>query len=805
MDLQATRDHSELLNAIDELRSKGVSQYVDLPQIIVGGDQSAGKSSVLEAISRVPFPVKETLCTRVATELVLRRSSVTRIDISIVPSADRMESEKNRLRDWTASDLKVTDLPEILDQAMKEMGVKEASNSFGKDVLRVEILGPDQPHLTLVDLPGLFHAGTKEQSEHEAGIVKDLVLSYMKNPRSIILAVVSASNDVNNQIILTHARQIDPEGLRTMGVITKPDCLPAGSASEDKYIQLAGNKDVSFRLGWHVLKNRDYEHRHLSPTERDHAEQEFFIKGVWNSLPKTKLGAAALKRRLSDILKNQILTHLPSLVADVQSGITESNETLAKLGDPRTTIREERSYLLRLSEQFTTIMRNSLDGRYDHPYFGNASSATSHGRRLRAIVQNLLTGFSDQIRLNGCYKPPGNESAYVHHVRQMMQFTRGRELPGTFNPQIIGDLFLEQSKPWQGIATRYVNDIFEATKKCVLGALKYLTKGETFIKIIRQIIRPAIRDIEKQLQGSMETVLEPYTRGHPITYNHYLTENIQSNRQKRHMKGLVKKLREYFQKETINNEITLEASTTINLDKMASRLTESTEADMQQFAAMEAIDTTDAYYKVRSPPNVRLLPPLISTKVSMKTFIDQFSVLSVENTLQKITEIFSVTVVGELEDHIIRQIAAENDETIQERSQAIEKKDALIKTLETLNRLDSGQSTLTKKRSRDENIESKDDHLNSKNGVADKFSGSKEDAHKSKRPATIVSSSDCELVGERRVATTTPQQSSGAASSTPSFNFNGVSSGSVFGGVPAFAPSFAQPPFKAKPSQNQRG
>jgi hypothetical protein len=69
-----SKDHRDLLNIIDSLRPQGISRFVDLPQIIVCGDQSSGKSSVLEAISGMLFPTKDNLCTRFATELILRRN-----------------------------------------------------------------------------------------------------------------------------------------------------------------------------------------------------------------------------------------------------------------------------------------------------------------------------------------------------------------------------------------------------------------------------------------------------------------------------------------------------------------------------------------------------------------------------------------------------------------------------------------------------------------------------------------------------------------------------------------------------------
>jgi hypothetical protein len=80
------------------------------------------------------------------------------------------------------------------------MGISTHGKAFSKDLLRVEVSGPDRPHLTIVDLPGLIHSETKQQSASDVELVQDVVQSYIKEPRSIILAVVSAKNDYANQI-----------------------------------------------------------------------------------------------------------------------------------------------------------------------------------------------------------------------------------------------------------------------------------------------------------------------------------------------------------------------------------------------------------------------------------------------------------------------------------------------------------------------------------------------------------------------------------------------------------------------------
>ncbi|KAJ5360680.1 Dynamin [Penicillium concentricum] len=95
---QLQSQQSELLDKIDELRAIGIGGLVGLPQIIVCGNQSSGKSSVLEAISRVRFPSKSNICTRFATEIVLRRSPTEKIKVSIEPEDSRKdEQEQQRL------------------------------------------------------------------------------------------------------------------------------------------------------------------------------------------------------------------------------------------------------------------------------------------------------------------------------------------------------------------------------------------------------------------------------------------------------------------------------------------------------------------------------------------------------------------------------------------------------------------------------------------------------------------------------------------------------------------------------------
>lgn len=299
-------EQTELLNVVDELRAEGLSDFTSLPQLIVCGDQSSGKSSVLQAISGLVFPSKDNLCTRFATEVILRRVATEGLSVSIVSGQNRSAVDRERLLDFRYAVHNAEDFASLFERAKQVMGLTDNSSAFSKDILRVEISGPSQPQLTLVDLPGLIHSGSKSLTDQDVELVTELVTSYMKNPRSIILAVITARNDFSNQIILKRARELDPEGFRTLGVITKPDELVKGSVSETSFLGLARNEVFEFKHGWHVVKNQDTTKGEFDPANRDKEEDELFAGSNFKTLPSTSRGVSRLRERLSKMLFNQI-------------------------------------------------------------------------------------------------------------------------------------------------------------------------------------------------------------------------------------------------------------------------------------------------------------------------------------------------------------------------------------------------------------------------------------------------------------------------------------------------------------------
>jgi len=604
-------DQLELLDSIDHLRLQGINNYVSLPQIIVCGDQSSGKSSVLEAISGVSFPVKSNLCTRFPTELVLRRAQHVGANVSIVPHESRGESEREALRGFQESLEGFDGLPKVIDSAKLAMGITTHGKAFSKDILRIEITGPDRPHLTIVDLPGLIHSETKHQTASDVELIQDVVQGYMKEPRCIILAVVSAKNDFANQIVLKLARAADSSGNRTLGVITKPDALIPGSPSEAQYVSLARNQEVEFRLGWHVLKNMDSDKGVSTLAQRDAEEAEFFSQGGWTELPQASLGVEKLRGRLSRVLLRQIAAELPGLISEIDAKFTACQDQLVKLGKPRASLEEQRLYMFDLSQSFQTLVKAAVDGTYNDTFFTDAKTPTGYQQRARAVVHNLNGGFSSELLRRGHYRTivaEGEtvgvshvglrsmpEADFLDHIEDLMRRTRGRELPGTFNPMIVADLFLEQSSPWEGIAEKHVKKVWYALNNFLQLVGKHIADPSTSRSIEREIFDPAMKELLGQLSNKTAEFLGPHKAGHPITYNHYFTETLQSVRRERLTKDANEAVKKFFKVSDLSN---VYQNGYIDLRPLVSSLVDSSEPDMDRFAAQEALDCLNAYYKV---------------------------------------------------------------------------------------------------------------------------------------------------------------------------------------------------------------
>ena len=276
------------------------------------GDQSSGKSSVLESLTGFCLPRDAGLCTRYATQITCCRDPQKSVSISIIagPNADSARKERLQTFHRVVENISGDDFVQIYEEANKIMGIRSedstndgSQTTFSEDILKVEISGPDQDHLTVIDVPGIFRTATPGlTTEDDITLVYNMVKRYMKNPRTIILAVISCTVDPATQEILKLAKDVDPEGIRTMGVLTKPDLL-AENSTKQVVVDLVLGKKQDLTLGYCLVKNRNADDKTSSLEDRNRSETAFFISEPWFKLTSTgRVGITALKKRLRELL-----------------------------------------------------------------------------------------------------------------------------------------------------------------------------------------------------------------------------------------------------------------------------------------------------------------------------------------------------------------------------------------------------------------------------------------------------------------------------------------------------------------------
>jgi GTP-binding protein EngB required for normal cell division len=624
-------DSKTLLDTIDSLRALQLNDIaeIDLPQIIVVGDQSAGKSSVLEAISRVRFPVEGEVCTRFATELALRRADDVRVEVSI-QYADRSVLPAEPFR---RTGFDKDSLPNIINEAKERMGIRAGVKGFSKDILRVEISGPDVYSLTLVDLPGFFHSETADQSPEDKILVHQLVEGYMKQKKSIILAVVAANYNLSNQIVLQKAATHDPTRERTIGVITKPD-LAGHKSNAEKHLQFAKGKEArhQLKLGYFVLRNRA-EDEEVDFDTRDRNELRFFQSGVWNSVPKSHQGVEHLRKRLSEVLLNLVKGNLPGLIREIDQHLVTRKEGLKRLGQRRSGSEEQKLYLHAIAQNFYDLARDGVEGRYNHGFFGDVYK---QDRKLRAALRKLNRAFDTALSTKGAayeissddtdeddaseddsaervdntpdylrpyidlYKEfadpePITETQLRLKIERLAADNAGKDLPGAPNSALALQIFVDQSQPWREIARCYLSWALRISKAFVEEVFGYVVGSDdtTRVAILSHIVDPFFDERRDVLEGKLDEVIRPYTNSYALP--------LEAEFHKKMSKSAVDRLAEKLavRLEEDHPEAFEERSkTALSRKKIIQSILSVGEPQTSEFGTEKVIDMMIAYYDV---------------------------------------------------------------------------------------------------------------------------------------------------------------------------------------------------------------
>ncbi|KAK3374524.1 hypothetical protein B0T24DRAFT_626798 [Lasiosphaeria ovina] len=681
---QLDAEQRVLLDTVDELRILGLGRFVDLPQLIVVGNQSAGKSSVLEAISRVRFPVHDGACTRFATELVLRQSSVAKIDVKI---------NNESLEALAQTAFSQQDLPRIVEEAKQRMGLVVGTNSFSEDALRIEISGPALPQLTLVDLPGLYTGSSETQSSDDAQLVLRLAEKYMKQENSIILAIVSAKDQLVLQSVLVEAKRHDPARERTFGIITKPDQVEEDSENEQIHLRLAKNQESSHRLalGWHVLRNRGHKEAALSDKERDENEELFFQSGSWSNISLYDRGIGKLRHKLSHVLFTHIQRKLPGLIDTIEKHIKQRQARLRELGDPRSSPQELRKYLTKISSLFHDLALDAVRGNYVDDFFGGLYPSPDAGfrenlrvRKLRALVRDANRAFYHVLEVKGerrriqwdaedenrreqtapkylqdlVGRYEFEDPAFVdiadlnEELEAMASENQGTEFPGSPNDRLTLRLFRDQSKPWEAIAARHVDLVITYCKSFVEQLVFHVAGPDT--KTAEALLNgyvDAYFDGKKAvLKAKMTELLHHYKHGYdPQPLHTDFNLRILRRRKERLVTQMTDRL-QHDQAGLSNNQ---QGSTRLSHENVKQAVLEASAELGSEFGTERIIDNMLTYYEM-----------------SLRTFVDNVMILALENCLvSEIPDILTADKVHDMSDEVVLKLASESAQVLREREE----------------------------------------------------------------------------------------------------------------------------------------
>jgi replication fork clamp-binding protein CrfC len=377
----------QLVNKLQDVFSTvGVNNPIDLPQIVVVGSQSSGKSSVLENIVGRDFLPR-------GSGIVTRRPLVLQL-INRTGDADGSE-EISTANDKAANadewgeflhipGQKFHDFTKIRDEISRETEAKVGRNAgISPAPINLRIYSPNVLTLTLVDLPGLTRVPVGDQPRDIERQIRDMILKYISKSNAIVLAVTAANQDLANSDGLKLAREVDPEGQRTIGVLTKVDLMDEGT----DVIDILSNRIIPLRLGYVPVVNRgqrDIDNKKAINAALE-AEKNFFENHKAYRNKSSYCGTPYLARKLNLILMMHIKQTLPDIKARIASSLSKYTTELDSLGPSM--LGNSSNIVLNIITEFTNEWRTVLDGNNTEL----SSTELSGGARISFVFHELYT------------------------------------------------------------------------------------------------------------------------------------------------------------------------------------------------------------------------------------------------------------------------------------------------------------------------------------------------------------------------------------------------------------------------------
>ncbi|KAK7395550.1 hypothetical protein VNO78_16112 [Psophocarpus tetragonolobus] len=324
------------------------SLWEALPSVAVVGGQSSGKSSVLESIVGRDFLPR-------GSGIVTRRPLV--LQLHKLESGSQEYAEFLHLPRRKFTDFAVV-RQEIQDETDRVTG---KTKQISPIPIHLSIYSPNVVNLTLIDLPGLTKVAVEGQPESIVQEIETMVRSYVEKPNCIILAISPANQDIATSDAIKLAKEVDPTGERTFGVLTKLDLMDKGTNALDV---LEGR---SYRLlhPWVGIVNRSQAdiNRNVDMIVARRKEREYFATSSDYGHLANKMGSEYLAKLLSQHLESVIRARIPSITSLINKSIDELESEMDHLGRPIALDAGAQLYtILELCRAFERIFKEHLDG-----------------------------------------------------------------------------------------------------------------------------------------------------------------------------------------------------------------------------------------------------------------------------------------------------------------------------------------------------------------------------------------------------------------------------------------------------------
>ncbi|VDI51855.1 dynamin GTPase [Mytilus galloprovincialis] len=329
----------------DAFSSLGTPLSLDLPQIAVVGSQSAGKSSVLENFVGKDFLPR-------GSGIVTRRPLVLQLINSKAEYAEFLHQKNKYYSDF--------------DQVRKEIEMETdrvtgGNKGISNIPINLRVYSPNVLNLTLIDLPGMTKVAVGNQPQDIEIQIRSMVLEFISKESCLILAVSPANTDLANSDALKIAKEVDPQGMRTIGVITKLDLMDEGTDARD----ILENRTLPLRRGYMGVVNRsqkDIEGRKDIRAALA-GERKFFLSHPAYRHMADRMGTPYLQKILNQQLTNHIKDTLPALRNKLQSQLLAMEKDVEEFKNfrPDDPARKTKA-MMQMCTQFGSDFEKTIEG-----------------------------------------------------------------------------------------------------------------------------------------------------------------------------------------------------------------------------------------------------------------------------------------------------------------------------------------------------------------------------------------------------------------------------------------------------------